>query len=198
MIQLVVSGNRIVAHGEDCFLAMGGTVVCTVTGRVFQNATVVNHDGAIPCDIDQVGYEYHAGEFVPCAPYGKGTGNFAVVCDDCKTIKDSGISASSIGKVAVVDFIATSSGGSITVDFVPRFAFISISSLDSGANGTSKFAVVTACGGILCASKHRDTGGVGESTITGCRSTVSENTITFGGLGLENGAKCTAIVVGGV
>ena len=93
MIQLVVSGNRIVAHGEDCFLAMGGTVVCTATGRVFQNSTVVNHDGAIPCDLDQVGYEYHAGEFVPCAPFGVGTGNILVACDDCKTIKDSGISA---------------------------------------------------------------------------------------------------------
>lgn len=74
MIQLVVSGNRIVAHGEDCFLAMGGTVVCTATGRVFQNATVVNHDGAIPCDLDECGYEYHAGEFVYNSPFGTGIG----------------------------------------------------------------------------------------------------------------------------
>lgn len=121
MIQLVVSGNRIVAHGEDCFLSMCGTVVCTATGRVFQNATVVNHDGAIPCDLDQVGYEYHAGEFVPCAPFGVGTGNFLVACDDCKTIKDSGIRLSQIGKVAVVE---SRGGGSVTVDFEPQFALI--------------------------------------------------------------------------
>lgn len=63
--QLVVSGNRIIAYGEDCFLSMGGTVICTETERVFQNATVVNCD-CIPCDLDEVGYEYHAGEFVPC------------------------------------------------------------------------------------------------------------------------------------
>lgn len=63
--QLVVSGNRIIAHGEDCFISMGGTVICTKTERVFQNATVVNCD-CLPCDLDEVGYEYHAGEFVPC------------------------------------------------------------------------------------------------------------------------------------
>jgi hypothetical protein len=70
---------------------MGGTVICTETGRAFDNATVTNVTGAIPADIDSVGYEYHAGEFIPCAPFGKGSGNIAVVCnDDCKSIKDSG------------------------------------------------------------------------------------------------------------
>lgn len=89
-IQLVVSGNRILAHGEDCFISMGGTVICPNTERVYQNATVVNCD-TIPSDIGLVGYEYHAGEFVPCAPFGVGGGNVAVVCgDDCKAIKDSG------------------------------------------------------------------------------------------------------------
>lgn len=89
-MQLVVSGNRILAHGEG-FLAMGGTVINNDTGRVWQNATVVECD-CCPLDIDSVGYEYHAGRFVPCAPYGSGTGNLAVVCnDDCKSIKDSGL-----------------------------------------------------------------------------------------------------------
>lgn len=88
--QLVVAGNRILAHGVDCFLSMGGTVICPETGRVFQNATVVLCDGGLPSDIDKVGYEYHAGDFVPCAPYGVGDGNLAVVCgQDCKSIKDS-------------------------------------------------------------------------------------------------------------
>lgn len=90
-MQLVVSGNRIMAHGEG-FLAMGGTVINTDTGRVYQNATVVECDGC-PSDIDKVGYEYHAGQFVPCAPFGAGDGTVAVLCgEDCKSIKDSGVS----------------------------------------------------------------------------------------------------------
>lgn len=97
-MQLVVSGNRILAHGEDCFLAMGGTVICTESGRVFQNATVVTCEGC-PSDLDKVGYEYHAGHFVPCAPYGVGDGNVAVVCnEDCKAIKDSGLLLSELLK----------------------------------------------------------------------------------------------------
>ena len=89
--QLVLRGNRVLSHGEDCFLCAGGAVICPETGRTFENATVVNHPGEIPSDIDEVGYEYHAGAFVPCAPFGKGGGNIAVVCnEDCKSIKDSG------------------------------------------------------------------------------------------------------------
>jgi hypothetical protein len=47
-----------------------------------------------------VGYEYHAGQFIPCAPYGKGYGNIAVLCnDECKSIKDSGISIQDLYKL---------------------------------------------------------------------------------------------------
>lgn len=89
--QIVTIGNRVVAHGEDCFLSMGGTVICDETGKAYPNATVTEVD-AIPADVDTVGYEYHAGQFIPCAPYGKGTGNLAVFCDgDCKSLKDSGL-----------------------------------------------------------------------------------------------------------
>ena len=88
-VQLVLRGNRVLSHGEDCFLCVGGSVICADSGRTFENATVVNHPGEIPSDIDEVGYEYHAGAFIPCAPFGKGDGNLAVVCgEDCKTIKD--------------------------------------------------------------------------------------------------------------
>jgi hypothetical protein len=40
-----------------------------------------------------VGYEYHAGVFVPCAPFGKGNNNgyFMEVCTDCATPRNSGI-----------------------------------------------------------------------------------------------------------
>lgn len=104
-MQLVVSGNRILAHGSG-FLAMGGTVINTDTGRAYQNATVVECDSC-PADLDKVGYEYHAGQFVPCAPFGVGDGNLAVVCgEDCKSIKDSGFSMANVrdmyNKIALI------------------------------------------------------------------------------------------------
>lgn len=88
-MQLVLSNNRILAHGEN-FLAMGGVVINTETGAKYENATIAECSGC-PSDIGVVGYEYHAGRFVPCAPFGKGTGNIAVYCDDCKTPRDSGV-----------------------------------------------------------------------------------------------------------
>lgn len=91
--QLVLSGNRVLAYGDNCFVSMGGTVICEETGKAYQNATVVTHTGGIPADIDTVGYEYHAGVFVPCAPYGMGDGNgyLMEMCTDCATPKNSGI-----------------------------------------------------------------------------------------------------------
>ena len=128
MAQLVVSGNRILAHGDDCFLATGGTVICTETGRKFENATVVTHNGALPFDIGEVGYEYHAGAFVPCAPFGKGDGNIAVVCgNDCKAIKDSGKSLQHFMCCAELTYTGTGTSyvnNSVTVDFTPLFAII--------------------------------------------------------------------------
>lgn len=90
-MQLVLSNNRIIAHGEN-FLSTGGTVINTVTGAKHENATIAECDGC-PSDIDTVGYEYHAGVFVPCAPYGKGNNNgcFMEVCTDCATPRNSGI-----------------------------------------------------------------------------------------------------------
>ena len=91
-MQLVLSNNRVIAHGEN-FLSMGGVVINTETGKRYENATVAECNGC-PSDIDQVGYEYHAGVFVPCAPYGKGEGKGYVmeVCPDCATPRNSGIS----------------------------------------------------------------------------------------------------------
>ena len=91
-MQLVLSKNRIIAHGEN-FLAMGGVVVNTETGDKYDNATIAECDGGCPSDINEVGYEYHAGVFVPCAPYGKGNNNgyFMEVCKGCATPKNSGI-----------------------------------------------------------------------------------------------------------
>ena len=88
-MQLVLSGNRIIAHGEN-FLSMGGTVINTETGKTYQNATVAECEGC-PSDIGEVGYEYHAGTFVPCAPYGKGNGTLLVACEECASPKNSGV-----------------------------------------------------------------------------------------------------------
>ena len=90
-MQLVLSNNRVVAHGEN-FLAMGGVVINTETGAKYENATVAECEGC-PSDINEVGYEYHAGVFVPCAPYGKGNNNgyFMEVCESCATPRNSGI-----------------------------------------------------------------------------------------------------------
>ena len=91
-MQLVLSNNRIIAHGEN-FLAMGGTVINTETGAKYDNATVTECEGNCPADIDSVGYEYHSGVFVPCAPYGKGNNNGYImeVCNECATPRNSGV-----------------------------------------------------------------------------------------------------------
>ena len=91
-MQLVLSNNRIIAHGEN-FLAMGGVVINTETGAKYENATIAECNGC-PSDIDKVGYEYHTGVFVPCAPFagnGNNNGYFMEVCEDCATPRNSGI-----------------------------------------------------------------------------------------------------------
>lgn len=90
-MQLVLSNNRVIAHGEN-FLAMGGVVINTKTGAKYDNATVAECEGC-PSDINEVGYEYKGGVFVPCAPYGKGNNNgyFMEVCESCATPRNSGI-----------------------------------------------------------------------------------------------------------
>lgn len=127
-MQLVLSGKRVLTHGDN-FLPMGGTVINLDTGAVYQNATVAECDGC-PSDIDKVGYEYHAGQFIPCAPYGVGNGNVAVVCnDDCKAIKDSGISVFTMGCATKTSYTGTGTFGStnpcvLTFDFAPSVVFI--------------------------------------------------------------------------
>ena len=90
-MQLVLSNNRVIAHGEN-FIALGGVVINTETGAKFDNATIAECD-CVPSDIGRVGYEYHAGTFVPCAPFGVGNNNgfFMEVCAECATPRSSGI-----------------------------------------------------------------------------------------------------------
>lgn len=90
-MQLVLINNRVIAHGGNYFV-MGSVVIDNETGAKFENATVAECE-YYPSDIDSVGYEYHAGVFVPCAPYGKGNNNgyFMEVCTGCAAPKNSGI-----------------------------------------------------------------------------------------------------------
>lgn len=131
-MQLVISGNRIIAHGEN-FLALGGVVINTVTGKKYENATVAECDGC-PSDIDSVGYEYHAGQFVPCAPFGVGKGNVAVVCgDDCKAVKDSGIPMENFAASEYTTYrIGTGDSVSLTFNISPDVVFIT--TYDTDAN----------------------------------------------------------------
>lgn len=90
-VQIVISGNRVIAHGTG-FSVSGNTVENKSTGKVYDNATIATVE-SVPGDINSVGYEYHAGRFVPCAPYGKGDNNgyFMEVCTSCATPRSSGI-----------------------------------------------------------------------------------------------------------
>lgn len=87
-MQLVLIGSRIIAHGEN-FLSMGGVVINTETGAKYDNATVAESDNC-PSDLGDVGYEYRAGVFVPCAPYGKIEDGSIMVSCDCGTPRKSG------------------------------------------------------------------------------------------------------------
>ena len=157
-MQLVLSNNRIIAHGEN-FLAMGGVVINTETGAKYDNATIAECEGC-PSDINEVGYEYHAGEFVPCAPYGKtDKGNVLLACKECATPKRSDITTSDLvllknypitttadglnGFTAMIfdgnKYIATSSGGTV------QYSYDGITwniAQDIGANSTAGAVIV--------------------------------------------------------
>lgn len=123
-MQLVLSGKNIVAYGEG-FLAMGGTVINPDTGAVHQNATIVECENC-PADLGKVGYEYHAGEFVPCGPFGEGDGNIAVWCDECKAPRDSGLSMAEFRKIYHTTYQGVGSGVcSVTCGFRPKHIIIS-------------------------------------------------------------------------
>jgi hypothetical protein len=130
-MQLVLSNNRIIAHGEN-FLAMGGVVINTETGARYENATIAECNGC-PSDIDKVGYEYHAGVFVPCAPYGVGEGNVGVYCDDCKTPRDSGFHSQYLRKMFHTTYTGTGSTTcGVECGFPPKFAIITGKTRTSG------------------------------------------------------------------
>ena len=133
-MQIVLIGNRVVAHGEDCFLSMGGTVICEETGKAYSNATVAEVD-AIPADLDTVGYEYRAGVFAPCAPYGVGAGALMVACEECGTPKRSKVTADADGSLNVPGYLK---GGKIG-DEVSAALGLSNATVDEALRLLSRF-----------------------------------------------------------
>jgi hypothetical protein len=126
---------------------MGGTVINTETNRVYQNATIAKCESC-PSDIDEVGYEYHAGVFVPCAPYGKAEdGNILVACEDCATPKSSGLKISELAqgdcKIQCGTFTGIRISGTttyvtatLTFNFVPKMIVIARPTSSSGEAST--------------------------------------------------------------
>ena len=124
-MQLVISGKRILTYGEN-FIAMGNVVVNPETGAKYNNATIAE-SACVPSDIDEVGYEYHAGEFIPCAPFGKGDGTVPVLCgNDCKAIKDSGIPIASVCIIEQQTYKGNNGSSEHTLEFKypPFFLYI--------------------------------------------------------------------------
>lgn len=127
-MQLVLRNNQVIAHGEG-FLSMGGVVINPETGAKYEGATIAECDSC-PSDIGKVGYEYRAGIFTPCAPYGKGDGTIPVLCDDeCKATKDSGIPLESFCLVEKKPYTGLNSVGqaggvTLTFNHPPFMVFI--------------------------------------------------------------------------
>lgn len=160
-MQIVLSGNRVIAHGEDCFLCMGGTVICEDTGKAYQNATIAEVD-SVPADIDTVGYEYHAGIFVPCAPYGKGGGNIMVACEECGAPKSNPITASPEGDIDIPGYLT---GGKIPDDIAALFG------LDAGAYLADALSAITTTYGKVAKGTYAGKGTYGSGNA---------NSLTFG------------------
>lgn len=145
MAQIVLQGNKVLAYGDNCFIMCGNAVLCTTNGNTYPGATVATC-ATLPADIGSVGYEYHAGVFVPSGPFGKGSGNVAVVCDECKTLRDSGIPLDNMTKIYKHPYIGGGGYGSgaqnsITCPgFVPRIAFISKTNKRKGYEFDEDFA----------------------------------------------------------
>lgn len=161
-MQLVLMNNRIVAHGEN-FLAMGGVVINTETGAKYDNATVAECDGC-PSDLGEVGYEYHAGVFVPCAPYGKATDGEILISCECGTPRRSGVPISGITQIKLL----WENAAAETAEFAPQtitlasddytFLLIEVGN-DEGGSWITRYSTfmsfVPANGGILYGTTTR-------------------------------------------
>lgn len=186
-MQLVLINNRIVAHGEN-FLAMGGVVINTETGARYDNATVAECSGC-PSDIDEVGYEYHAGVFVPCAPFFKRDGNVAGWCDDCKAPIDTGFPSQFLGKVFHTTYTGTGTiVAGVTCGFKPKYAIVSCQyyvTLGTNRLLQSYTAVMSEAGGIK----------IGTDVNISLDVSIAEDGLSFNYMN-ESGVEYSVIVFG--
>ena len=142
-MQIVLSNNRVIAHGGN-YMSFDGVVINTVTGERYERATVAECDNC-PSDIDSVGYEYHTGTFVPCAPFGRGDGNVVVACNkDCKALKDSGVPFGRMAQIVTKSY--TGDGEDILVlefDATPIILFFrGIKENTTGGDDTSERTIL--------------------------------------------------------
>ena len=199
--QLVLVGNRVVAHGQDCFSTIPGAVVCLTNGKIYGGATIAECSTECPADIDAVGYEYRAGEFVKCAPFYKGNGNVAVWCDECKAPLDSGFPSQFLGKVFTTTYTGTGTRElSITCGFKPKLAIVASEYYTVSISGTSRelsfTAIVSHNGGFYVGMNTQ--GGIGYGTIF---ATIGNDFIEWSASDSTNamnvnGTKYTITVIG--
>lgn len=179
MAQIVLQGNKVLAYGDNCFIMCGDAVLCTTNGNTYPGATVATC-ATLPADIGKVGYEYHAGVFVPSGPFGKGSGNVAVVCDECKTLRDSGINLDNMAKIHKHTYqggggYGITSKNSVTCpNFKPKIAYIyTLGTLITGVNGQFYYQMPDSfCNAILF--NQGDSSGVNVGTSQNGRG------VTFG------------------
>lgn len=172
-MQLVLSQNRVVAHGKN-FLALGGIVINTETGAKYENATIAECECA-PSDIGVVGYEYSGGVFTPCAPFGVGEGNVGIYCDDCKTPRDSGFHSRYLRKMFHTTYPGSGSTTcGVECGFPPKFAIITGDSVQIGGVTVNYYmGLISPKGGVV----YRD----GEFYATLSSVTVTETGLTWKG-----------------
>ena len=190
--QLVVIGNRIVAYGEDCFDVSADGVTDIITGNTYNNATVVEHTADLPTDIDVVGYEYCAGKFVPCAPYGTGGGTVAAFDENCKKVVDTDFPTTQLGRVCYMTYTGSGSKSmSLTAPFQPKFAIVAPYS-EAYSNASSLLIMGEAAGtSIRLGPKSTNTSAYDSYEQTEMLSvSVSGNTITWSTTGYYYACAC--------
>lgn len=183
--QIVISGNRVLAHGEDCFAVTNNTVICTDSEKVYNNATIAIVD-EWPADIDTVGYEYHLGAFIPCAPFGRGKGNLAVLCpEDCKSLKDSGIHIDDLNNVLVLSVYSPYTENEVNVTFDTDRTISAVIIISNGIVGAISSTGSDANNRFICCLSNG-----GNMGVYAGHGTISGNNVEFG---CNSGHLCNAL-----
>lgn len=181
-MQIVLKNNRVMAHGGE-YLTLGSTVLDISSGKTYINATLAECENCPP-DIDSVGYEYHAGEFVPCAPFGIGNGNVAVVCgEDCKSIKDSGLSIGQMGLIESLSYTGTGTYTNSFDDYYQRYNTLTFNMVPYlvivRCTATQSIAIITPLGGAVFRRKANADYKITYAEMEVITSRINGNTIDW-------------------